>query len=324
MEPTAAKSSNFLDRIRKAAAAWSAQPLPHRLEHLRKLRRAAVDRMPEILAAVQRDAAKVRAEALLTDLLPSLECLLSNEKNASRVLSPQKRPGSLLFPGTRAEVRHEPWGGVLIVVPWNNPFQLSLLPAATALAAGNAVILKPSEKSPGVAGMLRILFAAAGFPESLVTIVEGWLEVVRELVAAGSDLVFFTGGVQGGKAVYEQAADRMTPVVMELGGKDAMIVFADADLDRVSQAAVYGAFAHDGRHCVSIERLYVERGILADFVSAVVAGASGLRRSPGPDADLTPESGPDAFLRLQERIEDALGRGAQRFSRPAASASTMS
>lgn len=92
-----------------------------------------------------------------------------------------------------------------------------------------------------------------------------------------------------------------------------MIVFADADLDRVSQAAVYGAFAHDGRHCVSIERLYVERGILADFVSAVVAGASGLRRSPGPDADLTPESGPGAFLRLQERIEDALGRGAQRF-----------
>lgn len=193
MEPTAAKSSDFLDRIRKAAAAWSAQPLPHRLEHLRKLRRAAVDRMPEILAAVQRDAAKVRAEALLTDLLPSLECLLSNEKNASRVPSPQKRPGSLLFPGTRAEVRHEPWGGVLIVVPWNNPFQLSLLPAATALAAG--------------------------FPESLVTIVEGWLEVVRELVAAGSDLVFFTGGVQGGKAVYEQAADRMTPVVMELGAR---------------------------------------------------------------------------------------------------------
>ncbi len=163
----------MLEAAGEAARKWSSRPLTDRVERLRSLRLAVVARLEEIAAAVSGDAGKVRAEALLTDLLPSLEVLLYNEKNAERVLSPEERPGSLIFPGTRAEVRHEPWGVVLVISPWNNPFQLSLLPAATALLAGNAVVLKPSERSPAVSVVLREVFGAVGLPAGLVHVVDG-------------------------------------------------------------------------------------------------------------------------------------------------------
>jgi len=303
-----------LDEVEKVAAEWSLRPLRARIEVLEKLRLQIVERMEDVLAAVCHDAGKIRTEALLTDLLPALEGLKHNEKISARVLSVEKRSGSLLFPGSRAEVVHEPYGSVLVVAPWNNPFQLSLLPAATALLAGNAVIIKPSERTPRVAEVLKELFDGAGFPTSLVQVVEGGPEVVAELIGAGPDLVFFTGGLLGGKAVYRMAAEKMIPVVMELGGKDAMIVFADADLNRAARAAVYGAFANDGQHCVSVERLYVEQNVFETFVTKVAEGASRLRRSSGGQGDLAAELDPAVTERIQIQIDDALARGARLFT----------
>jgi len=308
-----------------AAAAWSEVSLASRAERLRRLRLAIVERLDDVADAVRRDAGKVRAEALLTDLLPTLEVLLYNEKNAERVLSPEERPGSLIFPGTRAKIRHEPWGVVLAIAPWNNPFQLSLLPAATALLAGNAVVIKPSERSPAVSAVLRDLFAAAGFAPDLAQVVEGGPEAATELVEAGPDLVCFTGGVRGGKAVYRLCAERMIPAITELGGKDAMIVFADADLDRAARGAVYGAFAHDGQHCISVERLYVEKSIYEDFVAQVVKGASQLRRAGGKigDADLSARPDPAGEKRVREQIEEALGHGARLLTSRAGESPTL-
>ncbi|MBN1141837.1 MAG: aldehyde dehydrogenase family protein, partial [Deltaproteobacteria bacterium] len=251
--------SDVMQRAREASSEWAERSLGDRVARLAALRHLIVARREEILDAVGRDAGKVRTEALVTDLLPTLEILRYNESQAPRILSPERRSGSLLFAGSRAEVRHHPHGAVLVVAPWNNPFQLSLLPAATALLAGNAVILKPSERTPRVAALLRKLFAEAGFPPPLLELAEGGPETAAELVSAGPDLIFFTGGATGGKAVYRLAAERMIPVIMELGGKDAMVVFADADLKRAARAALYGAFAHDGRHCVSVKRLLVEK-----------------------------------------------------------------
>ncbi len=303
-------SENWI-KVRQAFAEWSSSPLDIRIKKLKRLRHEIVGRLEEIIAAVQQDAGKVRTEALLTDILPTLEILRFNEKNAGRLLCPEKRAGSLLFPGTCAHVIHKPYGVVLIVAPWNNPFQLTLLPAATALLAGNAVIIKPSEKTPGVASILRELFAAVNFPASLVEIVDGGPETVAELVNAGPDIIFFTGGLHGGKAVYRLAAEKMIPAIMELGGKDAMIVFADADLDRAAKAAVYGAFAHDGQHCVSVERVYVAENIVEPFLSRVVAHVAVLRRSAENGADLAATLDAKTAERIHGQIADALERGAR-------------
>lgn len=300
-----------MDAARKAGAEWSSLPLITRVKRLARLKREITARRAEILDAVQQDAGKVRTEALLTDLLPTLECLLYNEKNAIRVLSPDRRPGSLLFPGTRGKVVHEPYGTVLVVAPWNNPFQLSILPAASALVAGNAVIIKPSERSSRVAAVLRELFDAAELPAPLVQVVEGGPEVVADIIEAGPDRILFTGGLRGGRAVHRLAAEKTIPVIMELGGKDAMIVFADADLKLAARAAVYGAFAHDGLHCVSVERLYVEAHTFEDFSTQVAEGALRLRRSNDREGDLVAETDAMVAERIQFQIDDALARGAR-------------
>ncbi|NLC69919.1 MAG: aldehyde dehydrogenase family protein [Desulfuromonadaceae bacterium] len=305
------EKSGIMQRARVASSAWSSHALGTRIEKLAILRRLIVSRREEILAAVAQDAVKVRTEALVTDLLPTLEILKFNEKQAARTLAAERRPGSLLFAGSRAEVLRQPYGAVLIVAPWNNPFQLSMLPAATALLAGNAVIVKPSERTPKVSALLRDLFAEAGFMLSLLEIVEGGPETAAELMAAGPDLVFFTGGEYGGKAIYRLAAERMIPAVMELGGKDAMIVFADADLGRAAQAALYGAFAHDGQHCISVKRLLVENPAYEAFVSDLATGAARLRRGNGTVGDLAAGIDPETARRLQEQIDDAMGRGAR-------------
>jgi len=186
-----------------------------------------------------------------------------------------------------------------------------VLPAATALLAGNAVILKPSERTPQVAALLRELFAEAGLAPPLLEIAEGGPETAAALVSAGPDLVFFTGGTAGGQALYCLAAERMIPVIMELGGKDAMVVFADADLKRAGRAALYGAFAHDGRHCVSIKRLLVEQPVYEAFVSEVASGAARLRRGNGAEGDLGAGIDPATASRLQSQIDGALERGAR-------------
>ncbi|HOX06203.1 MAG TPA: aldehyde dehydrogenase family protein [Planctomycetota bacterium] len=304
---SALKTANAVDRARPATADWVRLPPGARVEQLRGLRLAAVDRLEPLLAAVQADTGKVRAEALMTDILPALEQMLCYERTAEQVLAPRRRPGSLLFPGAGASVQYRPFGVVLVIAPWNNPLQLSLLPAATALLAGNAVVVKPSERTPTVAAELRALFTAAGLAEPLVQVIEGGPDVAAGLVRARPDLVFFTGGAAGGRAVLRLAAEQCIPTIMELGGKDPMLVFADADLERAAAGAVYGAFAHDGQHCISVERLLVERPVCAEFARAVAAGAAGLSRG----RDIAAELRPEAEVRALGRIAEALAGGAR-------------
>lgn len=304
---TEAGTAILMERARSAQAGWSRLPLAERVSRLRELRLAAVDRLEPLVAAIRTDTGKVRAEALATDFLPTLEQMLAYERTAAAVLGARARPGSLLFPGARAEVHYRPYGAVLVVAPWNNPLQLSLLPAATALLAGNAVIVKPSERTPAVAAELRTLCAAAGLAEPLVQIVEGGPEAAADLVRARPDLIFFTGSGAGGRAVLGLAAEGGIPAILELGGKDPMLVFADAALDRAASAAVYGAFAHDGQHCISVERLFVERPAYKRFAQAVAAGAAGLSRG----RDIAEGLKPEVEARALSRIEQALAVGAR-------------
>ncbi len=297
----------IIHQARDAARSWSSVPLHRRLALLRTLRHAVVTHLDRLVDAIRMDTGKVRAEALLTDLLPTLELMHYNEHHASRVLAPESRAGSILFRGASARVEYDPWGVVLIVCPWNNPFQLMLVPAATALAAGNAVVLKPSERTPATASALRSLLDGADLGAPLVHMIEGGPETAVSLLEAGPDFAFFTGGTRAGRELYRAAASRLVPVLLELGAKDPMIVFRDADLARASDAAVYGAFAHDGQHCVSVSRLLVDASIESTFSQTVAERASRLVRG----RDLAETLAPSTAGRIQGQIAAAVDRGAR-------------
>lgn len=296
-----------ISTARASAIEWGRTSLTERGVRLRGLREAVVDDLQGVVDAVSADTGKVRSEALLTDVLPTLEIMLRNESLAASSLKPERRPGSLILPDARATVTREPWGTVLVIGPYNNPLQLNLLPAASALMAGNAVVVKPSEKSPHTAAVLRQLFDAADLPIGLAHVCEGGPDVARALVDERPDLIFFTGGARGGRAIMEAAAAHPIPVMLELGGKNPMLVFADADLERAAQAAVYGAFAHDGQHCVSVGRLCVHDSIHDEFASAVAEGASRLARG----RDIATAVDDATAARARSSVAPALEAGAR-------------
>jgi acyl-CoA reductase-like NAD-dependent aldehyde dehydrogenase len=266
-------TTEAMRRANAAFAKWAAVPPERRAEHFGELRRRVLQQREAIARTVCSEAAKTEAEAMLSDLLPTLEMLRYLERHAARVLRPRKAPTPLLFGPGSSRVEYRPRGVVLIIGPWNNPFQLAMVPAAFALAAGNAVVLKPSERSPETGRRVGALCREAGFADGLVEVVPGGPEVAQALIEERPAMVFFTGGVRGGQAVGNAAARLGIPAVLELGGKDPMLVFADADPDRAAQAAVYGAFAHAGQHCVSVKRLFVEDGIYEPFLEQVAERA---------------------------------------------------
>ena len=239
-----------------------------------------------------------------------LDFIAFHERQAEKVLEPEQRPGHLLSPRAEFVVQYEPLGVVGILAPWNYPFQLAMLPLVTALAAGNTVVLKPSETTPSVGAVIVELCDAAGFPAGVVQVVQGGPEVGRALVASRPDKIFFTGSVRTGKMIMAAAAEHLTPVELELGGKDPMIVFADAPLERAVNGAVYGAFVNAGQACISVERVYVEAPAYERFVSDVTREATKLRVGSGRNVELGPIMRAQQCDVIEQHLDDALARGA--------------
>jgi acyl-CoA reductase-like NAD-dependent aldehyde dehydrogenase len=181
-----------------------------------------------------------------------------------------------------------------------------MAPAVAALAAGNTVVVKVSERAPAVAALIEYLFAGAGFPPGVVTVRSDDAVAAEALVRAQPDLVLLTGSTATGRRVLELAAAAMTPVILELGGKDAMIVLADAPFERAVDAAVYGAFANAGQLCVAVQRVYVEQPLFARFVAAAAARAAQVRLG----ADIGPLHSVAQAARFEALVADAVARGA--------------
>lgn len=290
---------------REALPGWSAVPPGERAARAARLREAIVDRRESIVDTVCAETGKAPAEALFSDVLPTLECIRSLEAEAPRLLRPRRVPTPVIFRSCESWVEPRPRGVVLVISPWNNPFQLAAVPAVTALVAGNSVILKPSERTPRTGALLASLVREAGFPEAALQVVPGDGAVGTALIEGRPDLVFFTGGTRNGRSVREAAAARGLPAILELGGKDPMIVFEDADLGRAARAAVYGAFAHSGQHCVSVKRLYAHRqvyGELLDRIAREVDGLSGSEGDFGRPLDDAP---------AREQVREAVEGGAR-------------
>jgi acyl-CoA reductase-like NAD-dependent aldehyde dehydrogenase/uncharacterized protein (DUF2141 family) len=275
------------------------------------MRARVAEHMDEIVQVIVRDTGKPPLDALAGDVMVTLEQLRFYEREGSRILTQREvgKPG-FLFSRCHFYESFEPHGLVFILAPYNYPFQLSVIPMVTALIAGNAVLLKCSEKTPRVAELIERLCADEDLPAGLVQVVCDPPEQAGELFAAQPDFVFFTGSTRAGHAIAERAARNLIPAVLELGGKDPCLVFADCDLERTIEGVAYGSFSNAGQVCVGIKRLYIEQSIYEEFLRRLIERVGKLRIGSSANDDLG--AFPDGVQRreLLAQVEEALRDGA--------------
>ncbi len=301
-----------MQTARAASAAWAKVPVKQRSKVLAGLIPLILEELDGICDLIAKTTGKVKTEALLGEIYPVLDLCRHYQTHAAAILAPQPvATSSLAFPAATARIERKPYGVVAVISPWNYPFQLSLAPMLTALFAGNAVILKPSEFSLPVGQLIVDLCDKLDLPAGLAQWIVGTGEAGQQLIDAGPDLVFFTGGLNTGRAVMQRAALHPIPVMLELGGKDPMIVFADADLPRAADAAIYGAFCNSGQACVSVERLYLQRACHDEFLQLLLDKVAKLRVGHGEFGDLGAMTSARQIEIVQAHYQDAIALGAK-------------
>jgi succinate-semialdehyde dehydrogenase/glutarate-semialdehyde dehydrogenase len=306
-------------RARAAQESWAEIGVRRRIAVLREFQRRLHEKKSVIAEAITREAGKPVAEALTTEVLVVLDTARFLIDNAYRLLRDEPVPhGNPVAKLKRGRLVREPYGVVGIISPWNYPFSIPATETLAALAAGNAVVLKPSEFTSLVALELESLLHAAGVPPDVFQVVVGDGATGAALVHssidhAPVDKLIFTGSVATGKRIAAAAAERLLPVVLELGGKDPMLVLGDADVDVASSAAVWGAFVNAGQTCLSVERCYVHRSLYEEFLGACVEKTRKLRVGNGMDSktDVGPMIHERQLRMVEGHVEDAVARGAR-------------
>lgn len=316
-EVTLASSEDIDSAVERAALAW---PYWHGLAWSKKrdifenLLHLLVDRAAELAHIIATEQGKPINEALAVEIFSSADHVRFLAAEADRILRPRGQAARQpLFLHKKAQLRPEPYGPVLIISPWNYPFAIPFIQAVTALAAGNSLLIKPSPVTPLSALAIGRLLLDSGVPEPVIHVLPTSLSGAERL--AGHPLIrkiIFTGSTETGRRIQQLAARNVTPVVLELGGKDAAIVLDDADLDRTARGLCWGAFFNAGQTCASIERVLVEKKVAETLVEKCAAIAR-LIRVGDPFAEGT-EMGPLTLAKQRERVvehvEDARRRGA--------------
>lgn len=301
-------------RARAAQPAWAESGLRHRIDVLRKFQAALYARKSEIATTITREAGKPVAEALVTEVLVVLDAARFLIENAWSLLRDEPVPHANIVTKLKSGwLVREPHGVIGIISPWNYPFSIPSTETLAALVAGNAVVLKPSELTPVAALQLQSLLFQAGVPEGVFQVVVGEGPAGAALLAAAIDKLVFTGSVTTGKRIAAAAAERLLPVVLELGGKDPMLVLDDADIDVASSAAVWGAFVNAGQACLSVERCYVHHSLYESFAKACAEKTKQLRVGNGMEShtDVGPMIRERQLRIVESHVQDAKQRGAR-------------
>jgi acyl-CoA reductase-like NAD-dependent aldehyde dehydrogenase len=301
-------------RARAAQAAWAEIGVRRRVAVLREFQRRLLEKKSEIAEAITREAGKPVAEALTTEVLVVLDAARFLIENAYRLLRDEPLPHeSLATKFKSGRLVRAPYGVVAIISPWNYPFSIPATETLASLVAGNAVVLKPSEFTSLVALELQSLLHAAGVPRDIFHVVVGDGATGAALIHSQIDKLVFTGSVATGKRIAAAAAERLLPVVLELGGKDPMLVLDDVDIDVASSAAVWGAFVNAGQACLSVERCYVHRSRYEEFLRACVEKTNKLRIGNGldPQTDVGPMIHERQLQIVEAHVGDAVARGAR-------------
>lgn len=309
-----AEVSEAVVRARSAQPAWGRTPLRKRLALLKQFQRLLSESKKQIAHVITSESGKPYAEALLTEILVVLDTTRFLLEESYKVLRDEAVPhGSLATKAKRGKLIREPYGVIGIISPWNYPFAIPASQSLAAMVTGNAVVLKPSELTPLSALELAKLLREAGFPENIFQLLIGDGSTGAELVESNVDKLIFTGSVMSGKRIAQTAAARLLPVVLELGGKDPMIVLDDADIEVASSGAVWAAFVNAGQACLSVERCYVHRSIYESFVSLCGRKAAQLRVGDGQDSstDMGPLINQRQLRTVEQHVEDARSRGAR-------------
>lgn len=290
---------------RRQAEWWRALGFDGRKQALVRWRKVIARRMEELAALMARETGKPDGDALLETAL-AIDHLAWAAGHAEKVLKRRSVSPGLLMVNQAASVEYRPLGVVGVIGPWNYPVFTPMGSIAYALAAGNAVVFKPSEYTPGVGEWLAATFQeAVGRP--VLQVVTGYGDTGAALTEAGVDKVAFTGSTATGKRVMAACAETLTPVVIEAGGKDALIVAEDADVAEAAEAALWGAAANAGQTCAGVERVYVHDRVYDRFLDELVAQAEQLEARPG--GQVGPITMPSQVDMIRRHVDDALARG---------------
>jgi len=300
----------LLRRARDAQRPWAAISAAARARRLRALRAMLVKRLDDIIDVVREETGKPSFEGLTNEVALVGNLLRHYERRAPRLLRPRRVSSGILLT-KRCLKLYEPYGVVGVISPWNFPFMLPALPTVSALFAGNAVILKPSEVTPRSGRMLETVVREA-LPDhpDLVQTIEGDGSVGAALIRAGIDRLVFIGGLSTGRKVLREAADALVPVVLELGANDVAIVCDDADLERAAAGIVWGAMDNAGQCCIGVEHALVHEGVHDRFVDAVRRELVRLEIGTGDTAEISRLTFEPQRRVLEALVVDAVEQGA--------------
>jgi acyl-CoA reductase-like NAD-dependent aldehyde dehydrogenase len=301
-------------KARQAQPAWASLSYRQRARVILEARKLMLAERDELALLISRETGKPVAEAISMEIVPTLDAMHYFAHAAEDLLRPQKIDiGQYGLMGRSSSIVFRPLGVIGIISPWNFPLATPADEVVMALMAGNAVVLKPSELTPLIALKLGDIFKRAGLPAGLLSVVTGDGSTGAALIDARVDKIMFTGSVATGKRVAEAAAKYLTPVVLELGGKDPMIVLEDADFENAARAAVWGAFANSGQACASVERCYVQESIAPKFIEQLVAETRALKQGlgTGADIDVGAMTNENQLQIVADHVNDAKQRGAR-------------
>jgi acyl-CoA reductase-like NAD-dependent aldehyde dehydrogenase len=310
----AGQVKTLVDRARSAQPGWEALGFEGRAELLKDLRSWFVANRSRVIDSLVAEGGKTREDALLADLWYICDALGFWGRRARKYLADERiRPRSPFLFGKRIFVRYRPVGVVGVIGPWNYPLTNTFGDAIPALMAGNAVVMKPSEITPLTSLLVAEGVESVGLPDGLLSVATGAGETGAALVD-NADMIMFTGSTRTGKKIMAGAAERLIPVSLELGGKDPLIVLADADLERAANMAVQWSMSNSGQICQAVERVYVEEPVYDEFVASVVEKVRSLRQgAPGApgSVDVGAMTFPPQIEIVDRHVRDAVDKGAQ-------------
>jgi acyl-CoA reductase-like NAD-dependent aldehyde dehydrogenase len=301
-----------VERARTAQRHWSEFSFGHRGEFMMEALKVLLDRQEKVIETIRQETPKPCIDAIQMDIFAACDALHYYAKRTARILATQrKRPHGMLSLTKKLHIIYQPLGVVGIISPWNGPFVLSIVPTIQALMAGNAVVLKPSSVTPFTGRMVGDIFEQAGLPEGVLTVITGDGEAGQALIDAGVDKISFTGSVEVGRKIAIACAERFIPCVLELGGKDPLIIGEDANLDNAAGGTIASAFTNTGQYCCGTERVYVVESVADVFVGKVVERVLKLRQGSNGEFDVGAIYWPQQMEIIERHVADAVSKGAK-------------
>ncbi len=308
----------IFEKARAAQKLWGDMPFEKRRQYIFKMRDYMVENAEEIARVISISTGKTLSDALNTEVFPCVLGIDWYAKKAGKSLKSGNIPiSNVLFANKITYIKRVPQGVVGILSPWNYPFSIPFGEIVMGLMAGNAVLYKPADETALVGVVMEEIIAAAGLPEGLTQFIMGFAPAISTaFFENGIDKVFFTGSVRVGKLLMKQAAETLTPVSLELGGNDAMIILDDANIERAVNGVMWASFQNSGQSCAGGERIYVHESVYDEFTELLKEKVKKLRQGPDKgnfDIDIGSMTVDRQLQVVNEHVEDALSKGAKMF-----------